>query len=1031
LEESVSKLRETIKTDVSLCTGCNRCVRECPMEMANITFEDGNGQIKVKINPDECIHCGRCLFVCKHNARIYKDDTLHFFRDLANGIPISLIAAPAIKTNIPNYKRLFTYLKQLGIRKIYDVSFGADICVWAHIRHIEQNGAAPMITQPCPPIVSYCKIFKHELLKNLSPIHSPMGCAAIYMNEYDGNTDRIAALSPCLAKSDEFNRTGLAHYNVTFAKLLDYLKKNNIFLPKEETGFDHPESGLGSIFPMPGGLTENIEYYFGKKYHITKAESENIYHNLNIYAGTPAEFLPTILDALNCEGGCNSGSAVSGVGNDFIHDFHMIKNRNEVMKVITRTKLDEIYKEYDKQFDLELFKRKYFAIEKLRPDITEINIEAAYMSIGKTNYEKQHVDCGACGSRTCYAMARKIALGVNIPTNCIMWILETAKIEHEELLAAKLLEKQHEHIIEKAEAENKAKSEFLAVMSHEIRTPMNSIMGFAELALNDGNLPAKSVEYLEKITDSTKWLLNIINDILDISKIESGKMELENIPFDLRNVIARCQSVVLPKVKEKGLDLSVYAELPEGNILIGDPVRLYQILLNLLANAVKFTDHGKIKFAAVIREIPLPGGVARSAGVVPHPQTTVYFEIRDTGIGMTPEQIAKISAPFTQADSSTTRKYGGTGLGLAITKNIIEMMGGNLTIESTPGRGSTFNFELTFDTKNTDEEILTHDKYEIIEKPRFQGIVLVCDDNVMNQQVMCGHLESLGLEAVVAENGHLAILAVKERLEKGEPPFDLILMDIFMPVMDGLDATAEILALNINTPIVAVTANIMSGEIEKYKKHGMADYLGKPFMAQELWHTLLKFLTPVSCAEIDTTTQQISDAELQKELQLKFVLNNDNKYNEIIEALEADDPTLAFRLVHSLKGNAGFIGKTTLAQAAAEVEALLKGHEESFSPQIPDEVLVYFKTELDLVLDELRPLLDEIMPPEPPMEMTVEQITALLDKLEPLINSRDGDCIDYLDQLRAVPGADELSIHIENFEFKLAAKALEELKIHT
>jgi len=384
----------------------------------------------------------------------------------------------------------------------------------------------------------------------------------------------------------------------------------------------------------------------------------------------------------------------------------------------------------------------------------------------------------------------------------------------------------------KAETANRAKSEFLANMSHEIRTPMNSIMGFAELALDtpENSVTPQVREYLCKIKDSTKWLLNIINDILDISKIESGKLELEHVPFSLEEVFSRCQSVILPIIKEKGLELSVYAEPFIGKKLLGDPVRLYQALMNLLSNAVKFTNSGIIKFSST----------AKSSN---NGNITVYFEVKDTGIGMNTEQINKVFAPFIQADSSTTRNYGGTGLGLSITKNMVELMGGKLGVISSPGNGSTFSFEIVFDTINVSEESNGSSKPDLLEKPQFDGLVLICDDNPMNQMVVCEHLAQVGLKTVVAENGKIGVEMVQERIQKGEKPFDLIFMDMFMPVMDGMEASAKIIALNTGSPIIAMTANIMTSDLENYKKHGMSDYIGKPFTSQELWSVLLKYLT--------------------------------------------------------------------------------------------------------------------------------------------------------------------------------------------
>jgi CheY-like chemotaxis protein/two-component sensor histidine kinase len=350
-------------------------------------------------------------------------------------------------------------------------------------------------------------------------------------------------------------------------------------------------------------------------------------------------------------------------------------------------------------------------------------------------------------------------------------------------------------------------------------------------------------DYLDKISSSTKWLLRIINDILDISKIEAGKMELDNTVFNLQDVFSRCQSEILPSVKGKGLELNINSKPLIGKKLLGDPLRLYQVLMNLLSNAVKFTNAGTIRFSSSIK-------------VMDSDNATVYFEVKDTGIGMTPEQIKKIFDPFIQADSSTTRDYGGTGLGLAIAKNIVELMNGRLMVHSSPGVGSTFSFELTFDTIDILNEKSNNKKYEMLERPHFNGLVLICDDNYLNQQVICAHLARVGLQTVTAHNGKIGLEIVCERMERKEKPFDLILMDMFMPVMDGMEAASKIIALNTGTPIVAMTANVMVSELEKYKRHGMPDCLGKPFTSQELWHILLKYLVPVSSEPISSVENE-------------------------------------------------------------------------------------------------------------------------------------------------------------------------------
>ena len=380
-----------------------------------------------------------------------------------------------------------------------------------------------------------------------------------------------------------------------------------------------------------------------------------------------------------------------------------------------------------------------------------------------------------------------------------------------------------------------AKNIFIANMSHEIRTPMNSILGFSELALTGTD--QKTKVYLERIIENVKWLLQIVDDILDISKIESDKMELKNVPFDLGNIINECQTVVLQKALEKGLKLTFYADsVEEGKLIVGDPLRLRQVLINLLSNAIKFTSAGTIRLTSLIKE--------KTENSV-----CIYFEIRDSGIGMTKEQTGRIFESFMQADSNITRKYGGTGLGLPITKNLIELMGGTLNVTSMQGVGSKFSFEINYETiekpeHSADGLIAGQDKTDI-EKPHFKGDVLVCEDNVMNRMVIDEHLTRVGLNVVMAENGKIGIEKVKERLNSGQEAFDLIFMDIQMPEMDGITATQRINALNTGTPIVAMTANIMTTDKEKYGRSGMVDCVGKPFTSQELWACILKYLEPI------------------------------------------------------------------------------------------------------------------------------------------------------------------------------------------
>ncbi|MGD8656130.1 MAG: ATP-binding protein, partial [Desulfobacterales bacterium] len=322
-----------------------------------------------------------------------------------------------------------------------------------------------------------------------------------------------------------------------------------------------------------------------------------------------------------------------------------------------------------------------------------------------------------------------------------------------------------------AEDATKAKSEFLANMSHEIRTPMNAIIGMAHLALKT-DLTPKQYDYLKKVDISAKSLLGIINDILDFSKIEAGKLDMESVDFQLEDTLDNISTLVGIKTQEKGLELLFKTDSSVPTALVGDPLRLGQILINLSNNAVKFTDSGEI---VISTELVKKDG----------DQTTLKFSVQDTGIGMTAEQAAKLFQPFMQADSSTTRKYGGTGLGLTISKRLAEMMGGEIWVESEQGQGSTFSFTANFG--------LGKEKAKKIFSPSkdLRGMkALVVDDNATSREILKDLLESFTFEVTVAASGPEGIAAL-ESADKNKP-FELVLMDWKMPGMDGIDASKRI-----------------------------------------------------------------------------------------------------------------------------------------------------------------------------------------------------------------------------------------------
>jgi len=407
---------------------------------------------------------------------------------------------------------------------------------------------------------------------------------------------------------------------------------------------------------------------------------------------------------------------------------------------------------------------------------------------------------------------------------------------------------------------------------------------------------------------------------------------------------------------------------------------------------------------------------------------TMSFEVKDSGIGIAPNQLESIFEPFTQADADVTRRFGGSGLGLTITKNLVELMGGQLRIDSTVGVGSKFSFDLTFDTVNDGTESTLSEKivFDELEKPEFKGEVLLCEDNVMNQQVISEHLARVGLKTVIAQNGKIGVDLITNRINEGRKLFDIVFMDMHMPVMDGLEATAIISKLNTGMPIVAMTANIMTNDRDIYEKSGLCGFVGKPFTSQELWRCLMTYLEPVNWITQDEAQKKQADAELNNKLISRFIDKNSDVYIKIKEALSAGDNVLAHRLVHTLKSNAGQIGKTILQQISAEVEASLENGEN----RITTEQMKTLKMELDAVLAELIPIAKEQEYLDDKSIEYVDNATALrlLEEIEPLLANNNSESLAYIDELRAIHGSELLMKQIDDFDFKLAHETLLKLK---
>jgi CheY-like chemotaxis protein/HPt (histidine-containing phosphotransfer) domain-containing protein len=464
----------------------------------------------------------------------------------------------------------------------------------------------------------------------------------------------------------------------------------------------------------------------------------------------------------------------------------------------------------------------------------------------------------------------------------------------------------------KAQDADKHKSQFLANMSHEIRTPLTAIIGFSE-TLIDEKKSDDWKSYLHSIIRNGKHLHQLINDILDLSKIEANQLSIERIPISACQIIAEIDSLMGERARNKGLHFEVISKYPFPKKIISDPTRLKQILINLCGNAIKFTAEGRVTLKTRYEK----------------ENNQLYFDVEDSGIGMDKDQLAGLFKPFTQADASTTRKFGGTGLGLYISKQLSESLGGGLSVDSLQGVGSRFTAHIDAgdipqnEWVNSKEEALTiaSSLQSNTTIPSLKGKILLAEDNPDNQRLISMHIKKTGAEVEIVENGKLAV-------DRGtDPSFDLILMDMQMPVMGGIEAITKLRKANCTTPIATLTANAMKEDAIKSEQAGANDFLTKPIDKHAFYNVLTQFLSAAPRQPVTTTTtspprnEDLDDISDLIENYVEQLPETSYRIERLLSAKEWDELKSE---IHQLKGTGGAFGFPEITKQCMNIEEEMK-----------------------------------------------------------------------------------------------------------
>lgn len=632
------------------CIGCNKCIGVCSAMGASVAIEE-RGKNRIEVDGTRCIACGACFDVCEHNAREFDDDTEAFFEALKRGERISILLAPAFKANYPNeYEKVLGGLKKLGVNHIISVSFGADITTWGYLNYIQKNNFIGGISQPCPAVVGYIERYMPELLPKLFPVQSPMMCAAIYAKKEMGIADKLAFISPCIAKKmemEEPDNKGMIQYNVTFDHLMKYVRTNNI---SGNFCTDEIEYGLGSIYPLPGGLKENVYWFLGEDVCIRQIEGEkHLYHflqnNKERIARDKTPFL--FVDALNCADGCLCGTATEpekSHTDDALYEVYRIREASKKnssgsawgRKLTPAQRLKKLNKQFAK-LNLNDYLRTYEDLsDGCRYEFPDADaLKEIYDGMNKFTEESQHINCSCCGYDTCHDMAIAIYNGFNRPENCIFYTKGLVEEEHKNAVAFA-----HESQMEKEAAQARERNIINTV--NEVNAEFEALHTAVDDMASGNNSNAEESTAIASEMHSVSAFCESLTDAMEeikglLQELNDNNGEVVSIASQT-NLLALNASIEAARAGEAGRGFAVVAD--EINHLASDSrdtanrsststARISQSIEKIAMDAEKLVHtitgiNGRVESLAAATE-----EIAASADVILNTADSVKYQLEN------------------------------------------------------------------------------------------------------------------------------------------------------------------------------------------------------------------------------------------------------------------------------------------------------------------------------------------------------------------------------------------------------------------